>query len=107
MEAATSPPSRQYSRNAAFLADLLHEIRGVSSSVSLREDCLPAGDPQRTWFPEMIQKLRAEWHVGMSFPEDIELCDSLDSMLRDLRFTRKIRSPLYKCPRCGHTGPGG
>lgn len=68
---------------------------------------MPAGDPQRTWFPGMIQKLRAEWHVGMSFPDLIELCDSLDSMLRDIRFTRKIRSPIFKCPACGHIGPGG
>jgi hypothetical protein len=68
---------------------------------------MPAGDPQRTWFPEMIQKLRAEWHVGMSFPALIELCNSLDSMLHDIRFTRQIRSPIFTCPRCGHTGPGG
>ena len=68
---------------------------------------MAAGDPQRTWFPEMIQKLRAEWYVGMSFPKLIKLCDSLDSMLRDIRSTRKIHSPIFKCPKCGHVGPGG
>lgn len=67
---------------------------------------MPSGDPQRTWFQEMIQKLRAEWHVDMSFPDLIKLCESLDSMLRDIRSTRKIRSPIFKCPRCGHVGPG-
>jgi len=67
---------------------------------------MPSGDPQRTWFPEMIQKLRAEYHVDMSFPELIRLCDSLDSMLRDIRSTRNILFPIFKCPRCGHVGPG-
>jgi hypothetical protein len=70
------------------------------------EDYVTAGDPQRTWFPEMILKLRSEWHVGMSFPNLIKLCDSLDSMLHDIRFTRKIQSGIFKCPCCGHIGPG-
>jgi hypothetical protein len=25
---------------------------------------MPSGDAQRTWFPEMIVRLRAEWHAG-------------------------------------------
>lgn len=29
---------------------------------------MPSGDAQRTWFPEMIVRLRAEWHAGMSMP---------------------------------------
>ena len=29
---------------------------------------MPSGDAQRTWFPEMIAQLRAEWHEGMSIP---------------------------------------
>jgi hypothetical protein len=66
---------------------------------------MPAGDPQRTWFPEMIQKLRAEWHAGMSLPELVRLRDSLDSMLTEIRCTRKIRSPIFRCPQCGHMGP--
>jgi len=67
---------------------------------------VPAGDPQRVWFPEMIQKMRAEWHVGMSFTDLIELRDSLDSILREIRFTRGIHPPVFKCPACGHIGPG-
>jgi hypothetical protein len=67
---------------------------------------VPAGDPQRVWFPEMIQKLRDEWHVGMSFTDLIELRDSLDSILREIRFSRGIHPPVFKCPACGHIGPG-
>jgi hypothetical protein len=67
---------------------------------------VPAGDPQRVWFPEMIQKLRDEWHVGMPFTDLIELRDSLDSILCEIRFTRGIHTPVFKCPACGHIGPG-
>src|SRR3972149_7070857 len=42
----------------------------------------------------------------MSFTDLIDLCDSLNSILRDIRFTRKIRSPIFKCPACGNIGPG-
>ncbi len=63
------------------------------------------GDPQRTWFPGMIQKLRLEWHESMTFPDLIALCDSLDSMLHEIRSTRSIRSPIVKRPKCGKVGP--
>jgi len=66
---------------------------------------MAAGDPQRTWFPEMIQKLRLEWHESMAFPALIALCDSLDTMLHEIRSTRKICSPIVKCPKCGKIGP--
>ena len=52
------------------------------------------GDSQRTWFPEMIQKLRLEWHESMTFPDLIALSNSLDSMLHEIRSTRNIRSPI-------------
>jgi hypothetical protein len=38
----------------------------------------------------MIQKLRAEWNAGMSFTDLIELRDSLDSILHDIRFTCQL-----------------
>ena len=66
---------------------------------------MASGDPQRTWFPEMIQKLRLEWHDSMTIPDLIALCDSLDSMLHEIRSTRNIRSPIVKCPKCGKVGP--
>ncbi|MFI5396824.1 MAG: hypothetical protein ACHQ9S_14910 [Candidatus Binatia bacterium] len=28
---------------------------------------MPAGDRQRTWFPEMVEVLRAEWCAEMSW----------------------------------------
>ncbi len=26
---------------------------------------MPSGDAQRTWFPEMVARLRSDWHGGM------------------------------------------
>jgi hypothetical protein len=54
----------------------------------------------------MIQKLRAEWHVGLSFTDLIELRDSPDTIQHEIRFTRGIHPPVFKCPRCGHIGHG-
>jgi hypothetical protein len=41
---------------------------------------MPLGGAQRTWFPEMIVRLRAEWHAGMSLPALIGLRHELDEM---------------------------
>jgi hypothetical protein len=52
---------------------------------------MPAGDAQRVWFPEIIERLRAEWGDGLSFPSLIELWDTLEIMLRGIRSDRFIR----------------
>lgn len=62
---------------------------------------MPSGDPQRTWFREMMDKLRDEWYEEMPFSELIELCDSLDTMLQEIRSERKILSPMMRCRCCG------
>ena len=67
---------------------------------------MAAGDPQRVWFAEMIEKLRVEWRPGMSFDSLIELRDVLNTMLGTIRETRGIRTPIIKCPACGRIGPG-
>jgi hypothetical protein len=41
---------------------------------------MPAGDAQRTWFPEMVETLRMRWRASMSIPELIKLRGQLDSM---------------------------
>ena len=67
---------------------------------------MAAGDPQRVWFPEMIETLRSEWHHGMSSEATIELRDELDAMLQRIRSERHIRTAVFKCPQCGHVGEG-
>jgi len=65
---------------------------------------MPSGDAQRTWFPEMIVRLRSEWHEGMSIPALIGLRDELDETLHRIRAGRNIQTPIITCRRCGMTG---
>jgi hypothetical protein len=67
---------------------------------------MAAGDPQRIWFEEMIDALRSKWHRDMPFEDMIRLRDDLDRMLQQIRSARQIRSPLFRCPICGHVGEG-
>lgn len=67
---------------------------------------MAAGDAQRVWFPEMIETLRSEWRLGMTFEAMIELRDGLDATLQRIRSERRIRTPVFKCPQCGHVGEG-
>jgi len=66
---------------------------------------MPSGDAQRIWFPEMIVRLRAEWHAGMSMPALIGLRDELDGALQRIRAGRNIHTPIITCSKCGLTGP--
>jgi len=65
---------------------------------------MPSGDAQRTWFPEMIVRLRSEWHEGISIPALIGLRDELDETLHRIRAGRNIQTPIITCRRCGKTG---
>jgi hypothetical protein len=66
---------------------------------------MPKGDAQRVWFPEMLARLRSEWRETMSFAALVDLRDSLDTMLRQVRSERHISSPVFTCPKCGLRGP--
>ena len=61
---------------------------------------MPAGDAQRTWFPEMVEILRARWHCSMSMADLIELRGQLNSMLQSIRSERHILPPLMYCRHC-------
>jgi hypothetical protein len=42
----------------------------------------------------------------MSFEATVELRDELDAMLQRIRSEQHIRTPVFKCPQCGHVGEG-
>lgn len=65
---------------------------------------MPAGDAQRTWFPELIAALRREWLETMSCTELVELRDRLDAMLQAIRSGRNLHPPMMMCPHCGTKG---
>jgi hypothetical protein len=64
---------------------------------------MPSGDAQRTWFPEMVARLRSNWQEEMSMLALICLRDELDGMLQWIRSSRNIRTPIITCRRCGLT----
>jgi hypothetical protein len=66
---------------------------------------MPAGDPQRVWFPEMIEQLRTRWLTGISFEAMVELRDDLEAMLQRIRHERNVKNPIIKCPCCNRSGP--
>jgi hypothetical protein len=66
---------------------------------------MPAGDASRTWFPEMLEALRAKRRADLTFRERIALRDELDAMLHRIRVERHIRPQVVTCRRCGHMGP--
>ena len=62
---------------------------------------MPSGDPQRTWFPEMISYLRSHWNPQLPMPNIIALRGELDEMLQRIRSSRNIETPVLICPNCG------
>ncbi|MBL0243852.1 MAG: hypothetical protein IPQ22_07555 [Rhodoferax sp.] len=62
---------------------------------------MPAGDAQRTWFPELIDLLRRNWNPSMSMLQLIELRNQLDGMLQTIRTEHSILPPLMTCSHCG------
>ena len=66
-----------------------------------RDDFVPSGDPQRTWFPEMISYLRSHWDPQLPMPKIIALRGELDEMLQRIRSSRNIKTPVLICPNCG------
>jgi hypothetical protein len=67
---------------------------------------MAAGDAQRVWFPEMVERLRDQWHPDMPFEAIVSLRDDLDAILQRIRFEGNIGSPIFKCRDCGYVGPG-
>jgi hypothetical protein len=65
---------------------------------------MPAGDGQRTWFPEMVESLRIRWRTGLPLDDLILLRDQLDEMLRRMRTEKHLCTPVIRCAKCGHVG---
>ena len=73
---------------------------------------MASGDRQRTWFPEMIEALRADWRPEMSWAEIVALRDHLNDMLKEIRNSRKLQPVTTStlCPCCNEPlaqGTGG
>jgi len=60
---------------------------------------MPAGDANRTWFPEMITMLKDEWNRAMSWTDVIVFRDRLNNVLQTIRTERNIRPPMMWCKK--------
>ncbi len=69
----------------------------------LKEQMMASGDRQRTWFPEMLEILRAEWRPDLPWDELIALRDRLEETLRYIRKSRNLKPVKTStvCPKCG------
>jgi hypothetical protein len=65
---------------------------------------MPAGDPQRQWFPEMIEILRQQWKSELSWNELTRLAAHLDATLQQIRKDRNIIPTMCTCSKCGEYG---
>jgi hypothetical protein len=61
---------------------------------------MPLGDAQRTWFPEMVARLRSEWREGLSMPALIGLRDELDGTLQRIQCHQCASDSYRDRPRC-------
>ena len=67
---------------------------------------MAAGDAQRVWFREMVERLHDQWRPDMHFDAIISLRDDLDATLQRIRSEENIGSPVFRCRDCGYVGPG-
>ena len=62
---------------------------------------MASGDPQRQWFPEMIEALREQWNPEFTWNELVHFAEQLDATLQGIRKERNLLPPMFYCPACG------
>jgi hypothetical protein len=58
------------------------------------------GDPQRTWFAEMVEYLGKNWSPELTWPDLIELTEVLSAQLFKIKKDRNIKQPTFYCYQC-------
>jgi hypothetical protein len=66
---------------------------------------MAAGERSQIWFPEIVAMLRGRWRQDLSWQSVVELRDLLQSKLDEIRQSRGILPPVFRCRSCGHVGP--
>lgn len=62
---------------------------------------MPAGDAQRSWFPEMLEVLKESWSSELSWEECAQLCSEFTEMRTKIKKERGIRGAKMHCKNCG------
>ena len=66
---------------------------------------MAAGERSQVWFPEIVALLRRQWRQDLSWRSVVELRDLLQNKLDEIRQSRGILPPVFRCRSCGHVGP--
>lgn len=64
---------------------------------------MPAGDAQRTWFPEMLEELQQFWCPDVSWDDFVTFCSRMTAVRGEIRQARGIKPPMMTCPQCGES----
>ena len=59
------------------------------------------GDPQRAWFPEMLEIIRERWHNDMTWEQVSLLCNDMQKLRDQIREKRNIKPVKIFCKECG------
>ena len=65
---------------------------------------MPAGDAQRAWFPEMIERLRELWRPDLTWDEVIALLPRFEEQRLRIKEEHNIRTAVFTCKTCGAHG---
>ena len=66
---------------------------------------MASGERSQVWYPEIVAMLREQWRQDLSWHGVVELRDSFQEKLDELRRSRGILPPVFCCPSCGEVGP--
>ena len=61
---------------------------------------MAAGDPQRAWFPEMLEELKLYWETDWSWKGFAVFCEAMTEKRRIIKKERGI-GPPGTCKHCG------
>ena len=61
---------------------------------------MPSGDSQRVWFPEMLEKLKADWNPSLSWEEQINICERQTKFREQIWDKQNIKAAKVWCPNC-------
>ena len=59
------------------------------------------GDPQRAWFPEMLEILKEKWNNELSWEQVSFQCNDMQNMREKIRESRNINPVRIYCKKCG------
>ena len=61
---------------------------------------MPAGDAQRSWFPEMLKRLKSKWKSNLSWKKYAIICEEMTEYRKKIWEKKNIKPAKRWCPNC-------